>query len=253
MRARVIAVLPLLVLAAAWELAGRLDDSGLLPPLSLVLVSLVRSVATGVAVSHVAATLWKTAVSFVLGTVAGVAVGLAIGWFRVVASCLEPLVYFTYALPRVALIPLFVLWLGLGNRAVVALASVAVFYLVLINTVSGVRQIDPLLIRAARNLGADHLQMLVKVLLPAAAVPVFAAVRLAVGQALITVVSGEIVIGESGLGYWIWNARYRMDVRDVFVNLIFLGLLGVVITRLAHVFETMTTRWRHGAVEGVWP
>jgi NitT/TauT family transport system permease protein len=239
-------------IALIWEFGGKLVAPEMLPPLTSVLLRIVEALYEKTALSHIESTLWKTVLSFALGSVAGILLGLVAGWFRLVDSFLQPLIYSTYSLPRVALIPLFVLWLGLGDKTVVVVAAVAVFYIVLINTINGVKQIDPVLIRAARNLGANDLQLMTKVLLPAAAVPIFAAIRLGVGQALISVISGEILIGDSGLGYWIWNARYRMDTTLVFVNLVLLALLGYFITLIARAMEKVINRWQRNASEELW-
>lgn len=239
-------------IALIWEFGGKLVAPEMLPPLTSVLQRIVEALYEKTALSHIESTLWKTVLSFALGSVAGILLGLVAGWFRLADSFLQPLIYSTYSLPRVALIPLFVLWLGLGNKTVIVAAAVAVFYIVFINTINGVKQIDPVLIRAARNLGANDLQLMTKVLLPAAAVPIFAAIRLGVGQALVSVVSGEILIGDSGLGYWIWNARYRMDTTLVFVNLVLLALLGYFITLIARAMEKVINRWQRNASEELW-
>lgn len=235
----------LAILAAAWEIAGRAAGAPeLLPPLSVVLERLIATLRTGAAFEPIMATLWKTALSLLFGCTAGIAGGLLIGTFRPLEAFFEPLIYSTYSLPRIALIPLFVLWLGLGDRSVVAAASVAVFFLVLINTIEGIKEIEPVLLRAAKNLGATDLQIIRAVLIPGAAGAIFSAVRLGVGQALISVVAGEIIIGNSGLGYWIWNARYRMDTALVFVNLLFLAAIGFVVTWIAADAGNRMFRWR---------
>lgn len=243
-RSRIAVALTLAALAVGWELAGRLGASGALPPLSAVLKGAAAMLASGAALAAIAATLWKTALSLAIGCAAGVAAGLFIGAFRLVEAFCEPLVYLTYSLPRVALIPLFVLWLGLGDQSVVAAASVAVFYLVLINTVEGIKEVDPVLLSAARNLGASELQVIRAVLVPGAAGAILSAVRLAIGQALTSVVAGEIIIGNSGLGHAIWSARYRLDTVTVFASLIFLGLIGLGATELASGAGERAVRWR---------
>lgn len=241
-----------LAIALVWEASGRIAGSETFPPLSMVILRFIQSLQRGIAIPHIGATLWRTVLSFALGSLAGVLFGLIAGWFRPVESFFHPLIYFTYSLPRIALIPLFILWLGLGNRTIIVAAAVAVFYLVAITTLNGAKQVDPTLIRAARNLGANQLQVMTKVLLPASMIPIFAATRLGFGQALISVVSGEILIGNSGLGYWIWNARYRMDTPLVFVNLILLALLGYLVTRMAAAIERASNRWQRDAAQELW-
>jgi len=239
-------------IALVWEFTGTIAGPEALPPLSMVILRLGEAFREGTAIVQIGSTLWKTVLSFALGSGAGVLLGLIAGLFRPVESFCQPLIYFTYALPRVALIPLFILWLGLGDRTVVVAAAVAVFYIVLINTLNGVKQIDPTLIRAGRNLGASDLQLMTKVLLPATVIPLFASLRLGFGQALISVVSGEILIGDSGLGYWIWNARYKMDTALVFVNLVLLALLGYLTMRMASAVERTISRRPRDVVHELW-
>lgn len=242
-RLRVIA--SLLAIALLWEFGARVADSSAhLPPFSDVIQRTLDSLLTGIAIDPIMATLWKTALSLTIGCTAGIVAGLTIGMFRQIEAFFEPLIYLTYSLPRIALIPLFVIWLGLGDRAVVAAASVAVFFLVLINTIEGVKEIEPVLLRAARNLGANDFQTIWTVFIPGASRAIFSAVRLGVGQALISVVAGEIIMGESGLGYWIWTARYSLDTTLVFVNLVFLGVIGSIVTWLASGASDRLLGWK---------
>lgn len=245
--------LPFGFLFFGWEVIGWLGDSTVVPPFSVVTVNLVESLLWGDALLHVQSTLWKMLVSFVVGGLAGITLGVALPLFPLLDAYFQPLIYSTYALPRVALIPLFILWLGLGDRTVIAAASFAVFYVVLVNTRSGVRQaVDPILLRAARNLGANRFQLITKVYLPASTAPIFAGLRLAVGQSLISVVSGEILIGDTGLGFWIWEARYNMETALVFVNLVWLGLLGFLLTRVTEVMESRRGYRENDTVLELW-
>lgn len=242
---RVRVAVSLMVIAATWEIVGRaVNSQEILPPFSIVVERVFATLVSGAAIEPIAATLWKTALSLLFGCIAGIVGGLLIGMFKSVEAFFEPLIYLTYSLPRIALIPLFVLWLGLGDRSVVAAASVAVFFLVLINTIEGVKEVEPVLLRAAKNLGASDLQIVRSVLIPGAAGAIFSAVRMGVGQALISVVAGEIIIGNSGLGYWIWNARYRLDTVLVFVNLVFLAGIGFIVTWIAADAGDRIFRWR---------
>jgi ABC-type nitrate/sulfonate/bicarbonate transport system permease component len=240
---------PFVIMAAGWEIIALFIDPQFFPPLYRVVGRILHAFMGDPGWSHTIATVRKMFLAFGIGTVAGVIAGLVIGWFRLADAFFSPLISFTYALPRVALIPLFILWLGIGETTIVFAASIAVFYIVLINTIVGVKNTDRLLIRAAKNLGANGWQTLMRVLLPSSAVIIFSAVRLGIGQALISVVSGEILIGNAGLGYWIWSARYNLDTPLVFVILILLGVLGYAVTHGAEALERRLLVWQVSAKE----
>jgi NitT/TauT family transport system permease protein len=243
---------PFLIMALIWEAIGQLADPQLLPPFSAVCLRIGTAVGEGEALLQVWATLRKMLLSFGIGTFIGITGGLIIGWFRIAEAFFSPLIYYTYSLPRVALIPLFILWLGIGDQTIVTAASIAVVYLVLINTIAGVKATDPLLIRAAQNLGAQPHQILFRVLLPSSLGIIFSGLRLGIGQALVSVVSGEILIGSSGLGYWIWAARYNLDTALVFVILFLLAILGYSITKGAEKGQERLEVWRLGRREELW-
>src|SRR5262249_42638248 len=198
---------PLSVLAAMWEMTR----SGELP--WAVLVSLNR-VAQG----------------FVYGALLGVLLGLIAGAVRWVEDLLDPWVAAVYPIPKSALFPLFLLWFGLGNTSKIVTIAVGVLFLVLVNTMTGVRAINPVLLKAARDLGASRLQIFVKVILPGALPNIFTGLRLGAGMALILVFITEIEATKAGLGFLLWEAFQLMDTRHVFVGVVTFGLLGVAFT-----------------------
>ena len=243
---------PFIIVALIWEGIGHFTDPYLFPPLSHIISTLGTAFSEGDVIRHIMATLRKVFLSFIFGSAAGIFGGLIIGWFRIAEAFFAPLIRFTYSLPRVALIPLFIPLLGIGEQTIITTASIAVFYISLINTIAGVESTNPLLIRAAKNLGAGSSQMLLRIFLPASLGIIFSGIRLGIGQAFVTVVSGEIIIGRSGLGYWIWSARYSMNTALVFVVLIILGFMGYGLIRLAEKVEGRLSAWRIGNREELW-
>jgi NitT/TauT family transport system permease protein len=211
---------PLSVLAAMWEMTR----SGELP--WAVLVSLNR-VAQG----------------FIYGAVLGVLLGLIGGAVRWVEDLLDPWVAAVYPIPKSALFPLFLLWFGLGNSSKIVTIAVGVLFLVLVNTMTGVRAINPVLLKAARDLGASRLQIFVKVILPGALPNIFTGLRLGAGMALILVFITEIEATKAGLGFLLWEAFQLMDTRHVFVGVVTFGLLGVATTWLLQWLERVTCPW----------
>jgi len=208
------------VLGAMWEMTR----SGELP--WAVLVSLNR-VAQG----------------FIYGAVLGVLLGLIGGAVRWVEDLLDPWVAAVYPIPKSALFPLFLLWFGLGNSSKIVTIAVGVLFLVLVNTMTGVRAINPVLLKAARDLGASRLQIFVKVILPGALPNIFTGLRLGAGMALILVFITEIEATKAGLGFLLWEAFQLMDTRHVFVGVVTFGLLGVATTWLLQWLERVTCPW----------
>jgi NitT/TauT family transport system permease protein len=196
---------PASVLVAGWELIR----SGQLP--WAVLVSLNRIVQ-----------------GFVYGSLVGIALGLLAGAIRWVDDVVDPWVAAIYPIPKSALFPLFLLWFGLGDSSKIVTISVGVLFLVLINTVTGVKSINPLLLKAAQDLGATRAQVFVKVILPGALPNIFTGLRLGIGMALILVFITEIEATKAGLGFLLWEAFQLLDTTRVFVGVVTFGVLGIL-------------------------
>ena len=211
---------PLSVLNAMWALTV----SGTLP--WAVLVSLNRLVQ-----------------GFVYGSLIGVVLGLLAGAIRWVEDVLDPWVAAVYPIPKSALFPLFLLWFGLGDRSKIVTIAVGVLFLVLVNTVTGVKSINPLLVKAAIDLGASRLQVFVKVILPGALPNIFTGLRLGAGMALILVFITEIEATKAGLGFLLWEAFQLLETTKVFAGVVTFGLLGVATTWLLQWLERRTCPW----------
>ena len=165
---------------------------------------------------------------FVYGSLAGIALGLLAGAIRWVDDVIDPWVASIYPIPKSALFPLFLLWFGLGDSSKIVTISVGVLFLVLINTVTGVKSINPLLLKAAQDLGATRTQVFVKVILPGALPNIFTGLRLGIGMALILVFITEIEATKAGLGFLLWEAFQLLDTKRVFVGVVTFGVLGIL-------------------------
>ena len=185
----------------------------------------------------------RVAQGFIYGAVLGVLLGLIGGAVRWVEDLLDPWVAAVYPIPKSALFPLFLLWFGLGNSSKIVTIAVGVLFLVLVNTMTGVRAINPVLLKAARDLGASRLQIFVKVILPGALPNIFTGLRLGAGMALILVFITEIEATKAGLGFLLWEAFQLMDTRHVFVGVVTFGVLGVATTWLLQWLERVTCPW----------
>ena len=237
------AVLGLLV---AWEAVARL---GWLPPLFLpapsgVAAEAARMTASGELGRHVAVSLVRIGAGFALGAAAGTAAGLVLGTSRVAEAVGNPLIAATYPIPKIAVLPLMVLWLGIGEAPKVAMIALGVFFPVAINTYAGVRDTEPLMVKAASSLGARRRQLLLKVILPSALPTILAGYRLGAGIALLLVVSAEMINATAGIGFLILHAGDLMLTGKLMVGLVLLSLLGLASTWGLRVLEARLVPWR---------
>src|SRR6266498_460368 len=191
-----------LLLLVGWQVLvqwGKLSELFLPAPLS-VLATMWEMTRSGVLPWAVLVSLNRLMQGFVYGSLIGIVLGLIAGSIRWVEDVVDPWVAAVYPIPKSALFPLFLLWFGLGDTSKIVTIAVGVLFLVLVNTVTGVKSINPLLLKAAVDLGASRLQVFMKVILPGALPNIFTGLRLGAGMALILVFITEIEATKAGLG-----------------------------------------------------
>lgn len=181
---------------------------------------------------------------FALAAAVGIAAGLAIGWYPRVGYLVDPLVSFLYAIPRVALGPLLVVWLGIGLSSKVALVFLISVFPVLVNTSSGVRSLDSNLIRVARCFGASDLKIFRTIALPGTVPFILGGLRLAVGQSLIGVFVAELLGAQYGVGALIEDAGQQFQTDTVFAGLLIFAVAGMLLTAIVRWFERRFDSWR---------
>jgi ABC-type nitrate/sulfonate/bicarbonate transport system permease component len=186
--------------------------------------------------------------NFVIGVglaiAAGVVLGVIIGWYRRLAMVFEPFVNALYATPRVALIPLILIWFGIGMWSKVFIVFINAFFPVLINTIGGVRATDADLLRAARSFCASDWQIFRTVAIPGAVPFILTGVRQSVALGLIGVVVGEMFGGSQGIGYMVNYGGQTFQTDTVFMGVVIIALAGIVLTWLAERLERRFSRWR---------
>jgi NitT/TauT family transport system permease protein len=144
----------------------------------------------------------------------------------------------------VTLIPLLIIWLGTGGPFMLTISGLGAIFPIVINTVLGIRQSDPGLILAARDLGANKRQIVRKVLLPSAIPSIFAGMRLGLGVSIILVVAAEMLVGRVGLGSRLYLAGQVLDTEQAFAVLIVLATLGILVTKIQDAIDVSLSRWR---------
>ena len=197
--------LPLLLLALAWEAAARSGRvSGLaLPPLSHVLAAFLDLLGNGNLLFHAGESLLRAASGLAIAILAGTALGILMAASRLVAAFAAPLLELFYPLPKSALIPVAALWLGFGNGSKILVIALGCVLPVTLGAFNGARGCDRALVWSARSLGASRLATLWQILVPAALPELLAGIRTALALAFILLVSSELIVAQSGLGYLI--------------------------------------------------
>src|SRR5574341_968521 len=244
-RYRPLRILSPIVFLLIWEGVVRIGGVNelIIPALASVLRTMIHLTVDSRLTWAVAVSLNRVLQGFIFGSLLGIAVGLLVGWFRAVADAVDPLVAATYPIPKSALFPLFILWFGLGETSKVITIMIGVLFLVLINTVTGVKAIDPVLLKAARDLGANRRQIFAKVVIPGALPNIFTGLRLGAGMALILVFITEIEATKAGLGFMLWESFQLLETKDVFAGVVTFGLLGVASTWLLQWLERVGCPW----------
>ncbi len=190
--------------------------------------------------------MYRVVVGFALGAGLALPLGLSMGSSRRMYDWLNPLMQLLRPIPPIAYIPLAILWFGLGNAPAVFLIALGAFFPVLMNTIAGVRQVDGIYLRAARNLGASQRTMFVQVMLPAAVPYILSGVRIGIGTAFIVVIVSEMIAVNNGLGFRILEAREYFWSDKIIAGMISIGLLGLAIDYGMNKLNNHLLRWHRG-------
>ena len=244
---RMVRVLALVGLLVLWEATAR---TGWVPALFLpspvgVIEETLDMARSGQLLIHLGASLRRLVTGFALGAGAGICAGVLVGFFSLAEAVGQPLIAATFPVPKIALLPLLILWLGIGELSKVVVIALGVFFPMAINTAAGVRQADPLLIKAAVSFGAGRASLIRKVVIPSALPTVFAGLKLGAGTALLLLVAAEMIGAESGIGFLVLQAGNLMETTKLMVGLLVLSGLGVLSHWSLDRLERLVLPWRH--------
>ncbi|MDM1020067.1 ABC transporter permease [Acinetobacter sp. VNK23] len=231
---------------AIWEIAPRIGlvDPAFLPPFSTVLVSGWNLIQNGQLLTHLQASLVRSFSGFILSILIAIPLGLAIGWYSRFSEFLSPLLEVFRNTAALALLPVFILFLGIGESSKIALVTYACTWPILLNTISGVRNVDPLLIKSARTMGLSPIQLFRKVILPAAIPTIFVGVRLAGSFSVLMLIAAEMVGAKAGLGYLINYAQYNFQIPEMFFGIISITTVGLLFNYSLLFIEKRLTAWK---------
>src|SRR5690349_9136417 len=238
--------LSMLIFLALWEGAVR---AGLVNPLfssspSRIGAAAIEMFADESFYGHLEVSATEYFSGFALAIVIGVPLGILMGWYSRVNAILEPFVSALYATPRIALLPLVVIWFGIGIASKVAIVFLGAIFPILVNMITGVRTVEADFVKVARSFGATDRQMFLTVVLPSAVPMLLTGLRLGLGHALVGIVVGEMYGATQGLGYLIAVAGARFQTDRVMVGIILIAGLGVALTELLRAIDRRFERWR---------
>lgn len=224
---------------AIWELAPRLGlvDPAFTSQPSRIAVAGVAIVASGDLVGHVGVSLGELLLGMALAVAVGVPMGLSLGTFPRLRDYLDAPIMALYATPRLALLPILVVWLGIGIGSKVAVVFIGAVLPIMINTAAGPRGVDPSLTRAARSFGANQHDVFWKVLLPGSLVAVMSGIRLGLGRGILGVVVGEMYVSQRGVGNQIMQMGSAFRVDELLFYTLLVSGFGVVATTLMRKLE----------------
>lgn len=229
--------------AVEMSVRGGLVNAALIPAPSAVAQRVASIVSSGELFAPLGATLYLLFAAYFAASAAAVLVGLLMGRFRPLYNLLEPLVEMLRPLPKPALLPPLILFLGLGDPMKLTVVGLGVFFPVLINAVQGVRGVDPVLVNTGRTFRCGQLALLLKIVLPAAMPLILAGMRVALGLGLILVVIAEMLAGTGGMGYLIIDMQRSFRVRDMYAWIVILAVLGYSLNAVFLVLEQRMIHW----------
>jgi ABC-type nitrate/sulfonate/bicarbonate transport system permease component len=184
------------------------------------------------------------ALGFALAAVTGVALGVLVGWYRRLRYLVEPFVNAFYATPRIAMVPLIILWFGIGIWSKVFVVFLSAFFPILVNTIAGVKALDADLLRAARSFCASDRQIFATVAIPGSVPFILTGVRQGVAHGLIGVVVGEMFAGSQGIGFMIAYGGQTFATDTLFVGVAIIAFAGILLTWTAELLQRRFSRWR---------
>lgn len=237
-------VLSIATLAVLWEVAGRMMDTTLIPPLSKIASAWLRLLMNGKLLENLAVSLWTLAVGFFLAVTLGVIVGMLMGRFRPVEHFLDLYINALMSAPMTAFVPLLIMWFGLGVESRIAVVFLFAFFVIVINTMTGVKQVDRIFVEMARSFGAKELEVFFKVVLPAAMPAIMAGVSIGMGRAVKGIVTAEMLLTLTGIGGMIMQYGSAFATDALFAVILTILMVAMIGMKLVKMVDRRLTGWK---------
>ncbi len=244
-------VIGILLIASVWEAAPRLGwvDPFLLPPLSAVLMSIVDLFSNGKMFVHIGASFNRSFTAFMIAIGFAIPTGFFIARSRTFEKYMDPLLQVCRSIPILSLYPVFILFFGLSEKSKIAVILFGTVWPALLNTISGVNDIEPLLIKSAKSMGIFGISLFFKVILPSALPSILTGVRLSAANAILLLVAAEMLGANKGLGYLVFYSEEKYDIPIMFGGILIIAVIGVVINWALVRCEKRFTGWKQNPSE----
>ncbi len=243
---RWLAPLIILALLILWETSSRLGLFSQLffPAPTKILATLWDLTISSDLTFHLAATLKRLLLGLVLGCIPGVIIGLAMGWSHTLYAAIDPIMSALHPIPKISILPLFLIIFGIGDLSKIALIAVTCFFPMAINSMTGVQQISRTYFDVAHNYGASRLQTFMRVVLPGSLLNVMTGLRLALNNAFLIAIAAELLSAQEGLGTMISFAWRTMRVTEMYAVLIVIAMLGILFANLVQWITSRVVPWQ---------
>lgn len=239
-----VSTVAVLLLLIFWEIAPRMHwmDATFTSEPSRVVVASLEIVRSGELLHDVSVSLWEFGLGIIFAVLVGVPIGLLLGTFQTLRHLLDPPVMAIYATPQLALLPIFVVWLGIGVGSKVAVVFVGAVIPIIVNSIAGVREVDRSLVLAARSFCAKHRDVFAKVIFPASLPAVMIGIRLGISRGVLGVIVAEMYVSQSGIGNEImrYGSAFRVDYLLFYVMLV--SVFGFTATTAVRALEERLRR-----------
>jgi ABC-type nitrate/sulfonate/bicarbonate transport system permease component len=237
-------ILSLLSLALLWEVSGRLMESTLIPPLSQIGAAWWKLLGSGKLLANLSLSLTTLAIGFSLAVLVGITLGLLMGRFRSVEHFFDLYVNALMSAPTTAFVPMLILWFGLGVESRIAVVFLFAVFVIIINTMTGVKQVDNVLVEMARSFGAREKEIFFKIILPAALPAIMAGLRLGMGRAVKGMVTAEMLLTLTGIGAMIMQYGSSFATDSLFAVILTVLLVALLTMKAVQWLDRRLTGWK---------
>jgi NitT/TauT family transport system permease protein len=237
-------VLSILSLAVLWETVGRAMDSTLIPPLTQIGAAWWKLLSSGKLLANLGMSLTTLAIGFCLAAFVGVVLGVLMGRFRAIEHFFDLYVNALMSAPTTAFVPVLILWFGLGMESRIAVVFLFAIFVIIINTMTGVKQVDTVLLEMARSFGAREREIFFKIMLPAALPAIMAGLRLGMGRAVKGMVTAEMLLTLTGIGAMIMQYGSSFATDSLFAVILTILLVALLAMKAVQWIDRRLTGWK---------
>lgn len=236
----------ILIFLAIWEILPTMGiiNPAFLPPASKVIVTLIKLISSGALTTHILISLQRAFIGFALAVLVAVPLGILMGWYKLFEKFVDPLIQAFRNTSTLALYPVFILFLGIGEASKIAILFKAAVWPILINTISGVKNVDPLLIKSARSMAVSNIFLFRKVVLPSSIPSVASGIRIGASISLVVLIAAEMIGAKAGLGFLVINYQYNFMIPEMYAAIVTLTVLGLFLNYALVWLEKKATGWK---------